>query len=149
MNMKDLRGQSLSPLWQSRGGEAATTIPREECTSLNIQNIRDEVQRYQSHFEVLGLHLFVRDVRCSPDDCANSSKATYSSYTPHSICLCCLGSWVPFNPSRKALIEPVLLFYVSVRQQTMFWLFTITVLVNLCVCLKCNYEILLNNIYVK
>lgn len=34
--------------------------------------------RYQSHFEALGLHLFVRDAGHCSDDCANSSNPTYS-----------------------------------------------------------------------
>lgn len=47
-------------------------------------------KRYQSHFEALGLHLFVRDAERCSDDCANSSNPTYSrsshtlkhAYTP-------------------------------------------------------------------
>lgn len=35
-------------------------------------------KRYQSHFEALGLHLFVRDAERRSDDCANSSNPTYS-----------------------------------------------------------------------
>lgn len=35
-------------------------------------------KRYQSHFEALGLHLFVRDAERCSDDCANSSNPTYS-----------------------------------------------------------------------
>lgn len=35
-------------------------------------------KRYQSHFEALGLHLFVRDAKRCSDDCANSSNPTYS-----------------------------------------------------------------------
>lgn len=35
-------------------------------------------KRYQSHFEALGLHLFVRDAERCLDDCANSSNPTYS-----------------------------------------------------------------------
>lgn len=35
-------------------------------------------KRYQSHFEALGRHLFVRDAERCTDDCANSSNPTYS-----------------------------------------------------------------------
>lgn len=36
-------------------------------------------ERYQSHFEALGRHLFVRDVKRCSVDCANFSNPTYSS----------------------------------------------------------------------
>lgn len=87
-------GANLFPLFGGAGEEKPPLQSQGRSAPLSIFRIFGMKfrERYQSHFEVLGLHLFVRDVRCSPDDCANSSKATYSSYTPHSICLCCLGS---------------------------------------------------------
>lgn len=92
MNMED-QGQSFSPSLAERGRREAPRRSRGRSAPLSIFRIfwLKFRERYQSHFEAPDLHLFVRDVRCSPDDCANSSKATYSRDTHCSVCFCCLG----------------------------------------------------------
>lgn len=133
-------GGNLFPLFGRAGEEKPPLQSQGRSAPLSIFRIFGMKfrERYQSHFEVLGLHLFVRDVRCSPDDCANSSKATYSSYTPQSICLCCLAHrFLSIQVERSWLNLCSYFIYQFVNK--MFWLFTITVLVNLCLRLKCNY----------
>lgn len=56
-------------------------VSMEWDTFLNIQNLSAQCRVSkgdQSHFEALGLHLFVKDVRCCLNDYANSSKPTCS-----------------------------------------------------------------------
>lgn len=51
--------------------------PRDPSSYLEYSPVKFR-KRYQSHFEALGLHLFVRDAERRSDDCANSSNPTYS-----------------------------------------------------------------------
>lgn len=51
--------------------------PRDPSSYLEYSPVKFR-KRYQSHFEALGLHLFVRDAERCSDDCANSSNPTYS-----------------------------------------------------------------------
>lgn len=51
--------------------------PRDPSSYLEYSPVKLR-KRYQSHFEALGLHLFVRDAERCSDDCANSSNPTYS-----------------------------------------------------------------------
>lgn len=57
-----------------------TTTPPGNAEALSIFRIFPVKfrKRYQSHFEALGRHLFVRDSERCTDDCPNSSNPTYS-----------------------------------------------------------------------
>lgn len=67
-------------------------------------------KRYQSHFEALGLHLFVRDAQHRSDDSANSSNPTYSKgvHTKqtdahiHTHRICCLPQPLCFQASSES-----------------------------------------------
>ena len=83
---KMYRGAILSPIqsvevgrrgWKASLGSPGSAAPLSIFTIFAVK-FRE---RYQSHFEALGLHLFVRDVERCSDDCANSSNPTYSRHT--------------------------------------------------------------------
>ncbi len=109
-------GQSFSPLWQNEG-ERRLGCP---VGGVHLSQY-SEYSGWSSERDInltLKRQAFIclRDVRCSPHDCANSSKATYSRDTHCSVLLLLSGLRWFSNPIVKPWLKQCTQFTCALKR---------------------------------